>query len=574
MCVTCEVCNDAWFICPFHNRRWNSRHQYVASQHFNNALIIHPSIEGADNVNNPETNKGVNNHEDDTFDVTHNIESNNNYPISDVISFSPMSINSQRYFSFMAQNPDKIPAQYLVHSAFNENSVFSTKFCNLFETEFHLQATQLCLTMSHLQHVQLRCLFHMLESCINYSSDNSKFVSTRIPTSMSEVNTFYLNKSTSIRKSLPYPKAEELHNHAFIRLKDVLLHMFAYGTKMEGICPYENHDYSGTYVGESNEIFNAPFIHQTINKILEKFPPSGIIKPLILFGTLWSDGFDANNVVHNAPSIWIRTITIAPPHDETTSTLHTFVLHMSHEGINHDKINGIFNEELETLEGGTWFYSTLLKKSIFVILKIHVYAADRPERGKLTYLLGHTGTSTKRWMYSAYLPKSTEKPLQSCDACFHYRVEKAKRNPKFGFVANRRCTHCADWDYDHINMKVLKPDGYPKSYHRNSPDPYKERRIHGISHLQPMILSFDKMKESANFIFFNVYKKSFNNGEANVYGKSAGLSGECIKDIIINQAKSSLNTNKNLPCGDILSHFKHPPIWDCPIALKMLQQCI
>ena len=157
---------------------------------------------------------------------------------------------------------------------------------------------------------------------------------------------------------------------------------------------------------------------------------------------------------------------------------------------------------------------------------------------------------------------------------FRNQVRCKKRNPKFGFVANRRCTHCADWDYDHINMKVLKPDGYPKSYHRNSPDPYKERRIHGISHLQPMILSFDKMKESANFIFFNVYKKSFNNGEANVYGKSAGLSGECIKDIIINQAKSSLNTNKNLPCGDILSHFKHPPIWDCPIALKMLQQCI
>ena len=127
---------------------------------------------------------------------------------------------------------DKIPAQYLVHSSFSENTVFSSQYCNLFETEFHLQATRLCLSMSHLQHIQLVSLLHMLESCIDYSSNNTKFVTTRVPTSMSEVNTFYLTKSTSIRKSLPYPKAQEIHNHAFISLKDVLQHMFAYGTKM------------------------------------------------------------------------------------------------------------------------------------------------------------------------------------------------------------------------------------------------------------------------------------------------------------------------------------------------------
>ena len=147
----------------------------------------------------------------------------------------------------------------------------------------------------------------MLESCINYSTNDAKFVTTRIPTTMSEINTFYLENKSSIRKSLPYPTPIITHNHAFISLRDVLLHMFAYGTKMEGICPYDHHDYLGTYVEESNDTFNTPFMQETIENILRQYPPSGTLKPLILFGTIWSDGFDANNVVHNAPSIWMRT---------------------------------------------------------------------------------------------------------------------------------------------------------------------------------------------------------------------------------------------------------------------------
>ena len=68
---------------------------------------------------------------------------------------------------------------------------------------------------------------------------------------------------------------------------------------------------------------------------------------------------------------------------------------MSQESVNNDKINEMINKELISLKRGTWFYSTLLQNSIFV-LKIHVYTADRPERGKLTYILDHTGTTTKR----------------------------------------------------------------------------------------------------------------------------------------------------------------------------------
>ena len=569
LCVNCDACNETWFICPIHNRRWNTRNQYAASQHFNDATIDHPLTKQVNNNINSNETDFIDNDSDDNFDMPYDIDVSDHQQRPDVNTFSHMSSNSKNYFALLKQNPNKCPAQFLVHSAFSENAIFTSQYSELFETKFHLQATRLCLSMSHLQHVQLITLFNMLSSCIDYSSIRTNFATTRIPLSMSELNSFYLTRSSSIRKTLPYPKAEEIDNHAFIRLQDVLLHMFAYGTKMEGICPYDNHDYAGTYVGKSNDIDKTPFMQQSINNILDEFPLNGEFKPLILFGTVWSDGFDANNVVHNAPSIWMRTVTIAPPKNNTTSTLHTFVLHMSREGVNHDKINDLFNDELNKLARGTWFYSTLLNRPIFVVFKIHVYTADRPERGKLTYILGHAGVSTKRWMYSAYLPaEDSKKPLQSCNICFQYRVKKAKTNPKFINVYSRRCAQCADWDYDHLNMEILLPVGYPKSCNINSPDPINERKIRNISHLRPLILSFDNIKESARFMFFNMYKKGFNIGQANVYGRSVGLSNECIRDIIIEQAKSLLNQNPDLSNEEILTQFKYPPIWDCPIALN------
>ena len=335
---------------------------------------------------------------------------------------------------------------------------------------------------------------------------------------------------------------------------------------MDGFCPYDNHDYQDKYVSViSNDGFKTPFVQNIINDILQKFPPTGDLKPLILLGTVWSDGFDANNVVHSAPSIWMRTITIAPPQDMKTSTRHTFVLHMSREGICHEQIDILFCEELCTLENGQWFYSTLLKKSIFVIFKIHVYAADRPERGKLTHILGHTGVSTKRWMYSAYLPSTK---LQSCDSCFEWRIKMAKNYPTFSNASNRRCGRCADWNFDHPQMRVEIPDGYPETIHNESPLPIHQRQIERVRHLYPMILTFDNLKASANVIFFNVYKKTFNVKNATTYGKSAGIASEYLNSSVISKALSLKEENPNYSQNQLLQKLTFPKLWNCPIQLN------
>ena len=566
---TCSVCHESWFLCPIHNRRWTARNQYAAVQHFKDSTVSHPPISSVEDINN--NNKADHNTEENNNDAFFSYEEDVEIeePPSDIShhnKFPFMSENSQQYFNLFRTKPNQIPAQYLVHSAFAQNPTVSSEFCNIFETEFHLQATRLCLSTTNIQHNQIVTMFHMLDSCMSTSGDRTKFVSTRLPTTMAEINKFYISKSTSIRKSLPYPKPYEFHHHVVVKLKDVLSHMFAYGTTMHGICPYDNHEFMGTYVADDTpEIVNTPFIQNTVDEMLQNFPPTSNKKPLLLFGTVWSDGFDANNVVHNAPSIWMRTVTIAPPQKMTTSTRHTFVLHMSREGICHNDIDKMFNDELQELGNGMWFYSTILNKNIFVIFKVHVYAADRPERSKLTQVLGHTGVTTKRWMYSAYLPSSN---MQSCKACFQYRVKVANTNASFFSASNRRCGRCADWDFDHPQMKVDLPIGYPESFHKDSPPTHIKRQLKVLHQLHPIILSFDNMKASTNFILYNVYKKTFNLNEANTYGRSVGLSGKFISRTIIPQAAALREENSDYTCDEVINKFQYPHLWNGPIQLN------
>ena len=567
LCVTCEDCNDVWFICAIHNRRWAKSKRTIAIQHFADVTINHSTTQYRLRSTVREANS--NNNEDD-YDIPQDMDDTSIEPVSHaqcltVNAFAHMSLNGQRYFSVMKSKPDQHPAQYLVHSAFSGNVVFSSQYCNLFETKFHIQATRLCLSMTHSQHIQLIRMLHMLASGTTNNKNNNQFEKTRLPTSLADINKFYLDKSTSIRQSLPYPHAEEIKQHVVINLKDVLSHIFAYGTKLEGHCPYDNHEFTNLYVGTATKLYETPFMQETIDDVLKEFPPTGNLKPLILFGTIWSDGFDANNVVHNAPSIWIRTITISPPQDNTTSTKHTFVLHMSREGVCHEHVNQLFNQELDDLQHGAWFYSSLLQKSIFVVLKIYVYTSDRPERGKLTQILGHTGLSTKRWMYAAMLPDTG---LKSCNSCFEHRVQEAKTHPEFNVVSKRRCSRCADWDFDHHKMIVLTPTGYPTESAIDSPKPHELRSVGGVAHLRPLILTFENLKTSAQFIFYNVYKRTFNIAHAKTYGKSVGLSLDCVQTIIINQAKNLRTNNPHMSREDVLRSFQYPAIWNAPLALN------
>ena len=126
---------------------------------------------------------------------------------------------------------------------------------------------------------------------------------------------------------IPYYDQELFNNREYFQpfgnsyiLSRDLLFLLTF-EKMCPICWRVKDNVQFSVFGESKAIFNSTIIQQTIHKILEWFPPNSNLKPLILFGTIWSDGFHDNNSLHNAPSTLIYTIIIASPQDVNSSQI-------------------------------------------------------------------------------------------------------------------------------------------------------------------------------------------------------------------------------------------------------------
>ena len=185
---------------------------------------------------------------------------------------------------------------------------------------------------------------------------------------------------------------------------------------------------------------------------------------MILYLIFWSDDFEGSMLRKNKNSVWIKTVTISPPPDQQTSTKYTYVIAMGRKDNDHDEVNKIHNEELEQLNKCTFRYygASHVRRNIPVIVQTLAVLADRPERCSMNFILGHNGTTTKRWGYAAYL---NTKYMPSCSLCFKHRLQNIDT------TARLTCYHCCDWNYS-TNCRHIKhplPDWYPTKQHDLKP---------------------------------------------------------------------------------------------------------
>ena len=76
------------------------------------------------------------------------------------------------------------------------------------------------------------------------------------------------------------------------------------------------------------------------------------IVPMILYLLFWSDDLKELYCVKIKKSVWLKTVTIFPPHEQVTSTKFTYVIAIGCKGFNHDEINILHNKELQQLNKG------------------------------------------------------------------------------------------------------------------------------------------------------------------------------------------------------------------------------
>ena len=231
--------------------------------------------------------------------------------------------------------------------------------------------------------------------------------------------------------------------------------------------------------------------------------------------------------------------------------------------MNHDSINEEINKELELLSKVTYRYYGKQRKNIPVVVKVLALSADRPERSTMNHILNHAGLNTRRWRYSGYINQST---FPACHSCTSSRIDRIK-NHTFNRILQDRCRYCCNWNFSSKSRHVLSPipEYYPRIQHELSPLPPQYREVIGLTHIQPVEITYDWVKQGCKFCFCNVYYQSWNIQTAMSYLTALGVNHESARKHVIDVAKAL--RRQNLNHTNIYHHLKFPPMWNGPFAM-------
>ena len=126
-----------------------------------------------------------------------------------------------------------------------------------------------------------------------------------------------------------------LHDHAYISLVECVADLLGHGLPVD-------------YIINTSEAFDAVMtISQSVRPQgigLQAVARSATTNVVCLYNNEWSDGFEPSlSTKANHGSVWIETVTIAPPHDRHHSLSHAYPIAISGE-TNHEEVEQRFKK--------------------------------------------------------------------------------------------------------------------------------------------------------------------------------------------------------------------------------------
>ena len=559
-------CNEYWYICPEHHKRFARSKIHRLYDHFTN--IDHSHLDTNEDVPiDSKNDESINSftkaivlldsnttstpcaHMSKKSKLTHDYTKESNlltYPESLLPSLS------KRFFDDDIVQPG-FGQCGLVTRAFSQNNE-STIVANNKESNLHLNITHFCSTLSQSQQND----FASIISCI---MSKDMFSSTRPPISYNDITKYYMNSQYSVFRNIPCPSVFEIEDHACVSIENIINHMLAFGIELNEINLNKQFDQLNS---RTNSIENTREFENIIEKIKTQESNVTKLKPIIIYIMIWSDDLKANHTRKNRNSTWIKTVTICPPRSDTTSPLYTYPIAMGRKGQCHDKVNEFFNKELQTLSKCTLRYSSKLQKMYPVIVRPPCVLADRPERSSLNCILSHNGCSTKRWSFSELIPRTK---LPSCEKCFYKRIEKLiegnlkKKKPS-------TCNRCCDWEMSK-ERKVshfFPPTNYPSKKHPDSPPPPIGRDVsQPFVKLPPIRVTYEILYSATKFAFWNYLHSYWNKSQTQIYFRLVGISTSYFTTVLdyADQQKKYLPVSAN-----ILESIPFPSMWNSIFRLE------
>ena len=583
----CLSCNETWLACPEHNLRWGRRRFYKAFIHLEEENHVKSHFNLPTNISNTivySNTDNINNHNSNAPFIFHanNIARNENghdFSISNDLDADPIAafLSCEKELCFTDYNEKfrRFLEHEVLHKGDGMRSIVSCAFTmdlhsdksniSYEEAKYHLLSAKFCCSLSSSQQDDYSNLCFIMSNMLNTTHNpNTSTFKFHPPTSAIDIDRYYLKNSTSIYSNIPIPIITEFHDHACVSIKSVIQHFLYFETEIDGMLIDSPSNNYKSIITPSSPVLSSIASHKIRAKVSTSLKNS-TISPLILYVILWSDDFEPNNVKQNKKSTWIKTITIAPPTGFQTSSKHTYVISLGSKEHNHEEVNKHFCNELASLENPTYMYCSATESNIPVVVQILAISADRPERSALNFMLGHNGTTSKRWRYAAYINSKT---TRSCKQCILKRANNLFHSSS---NTNNNCMRCCDWNYSHPLMGIYKPDDYPTIQHPDSPTPPPGREILNVQHLYPIELTYSTMIQGVKFCFFNCFHGSWKKVNVMSYMKSMGINDKYSTEKIYSVATSLRRSKVPLSSSTIDNYISFPIHWTCGIELD---QCI
>ena len=577
--MQCEnaPCFNSWYICTKHGLRFSTRSTTRFNSHFATCNVstttdstTHHSFESSEDslpiwsdtfISNDSNNNDfeiiIERNLKSSKSMKHGVE-NADCSATEIPYSYIKEPSSQIYFkNEQACKGDGICC--LVAGAFAQDTKTKTK-ASKEESDLHIDISILLNRLSESDQ-------YLFSSIVNRLTRTDMFKTTRPPLNYADICKFYTKSKQSISVNIPSPKTVEVDNHSCVSIESIIDHFLAFGVQFN-------------FINSENSVVD-PFVNMSItqtkeardiyDKVCKQHPDlANSNLPLILYVIIWSDDFEPNQTRKNRNSIWLKTVSICPPTSLKTSSLYTFPIALGRKGQCHDIVNEFFNKELYNMKKTTMRFSKIHNDFVPTVVEPLIISADRPERSSINHILGHTGNSSKRWMFSELISRKT---LPSCTTCRDTRIESI-RNVSNHANTNIHCLNCCDWEMSTERNKCSfpAPPNYPSKKHPNSPPNPIHRDILdptlANNQLYPVRITYEHLITASGFAFWNYIHDYWTKTEFRSYLKLVSVCGSTIEKLI-NHADDS---KSSLPIShDFLTYLPFPPMWNSEIRLE---QCI
>jgi len=326
-----------------------------------------------------------------------------------------------------------------------------------------------------------------------------------IPTSKSTANAVLLEGKYGLFGNLPIVEPKHIGNtHACISLVKLIKHLMAHRIPI-AFSEWPDNDQGSQSTRRRHGVFGTP----AMDALLKKLKQMNQSSEPTHYGhfILWSDGFLRSFVKQKDNSVWILTVTLPDPKEESTSKFHTQVIAIGKSSEDHTAVLEYYYGEIEALMKGIIVFDGVdgtFKRVCFGCL---AYVADRPERSSILKI-SHLGIWGKRSLWCTPIDHKT---LPYCNRCFKMEIEDILSDP-FGNSCLRRCHRCCQWDMtsdSNANKKFDAPPNYPTVADVNAPRPPLGRSI-GDNFMIPIFLTFQWLISAVQFAAHNVKAKAWN----------------------------------------------------------------